>query len=292
MSVAGIYSQEAPAPQTKRKSLFVNQRSFTKGGINRGFPPYLLGEDEWFDSMNMIFDFEKARSIPARRNEVTLQADVTNLKPAGDIDTSLCIIPVGGFNPSPTPPLSRFDFAILRYIWDEDPDGGRDLDTRTYLINTDPFVNGDLDTGANVLGYSYIGKDGTVNDSLGHVLLTYGGDDISPAINESVLIDVKQIALSFPLLTNVTIQMRAHWYGSLYGGNFKIRFQTYLGGTMVPYTTGAGQTDWNNVGGALVQQVDVDRNSQTLQQGTHIHGDPEGTLVINVATQTATITDP
>jgi hypothetical protein len=132
MSVAGSYAGQQVPPQPR--GTMINDRSFIKGGINKETPAYLLKDDEWFDSWNMVFDFEKAKALPARRTDLTLVADDTNLLPAGDIDTSLCIIPVGGFDPRP--PSCPIRTVVCFAVWDSN--ASRDDNFDIYI--NDVFV--------------------------------------------------------------------------------------------------------------------------------------------------------
>lgn len=170
---------------------------------------------------------------------------------------------------SPSDALAPFDFAVIRYRWDT---GGRDLDTRTALINTGGIYDG-VD-----LGWSRGTASGTY--------LRWAGDNTGNPGAEAVAVDFPQLAVGYPALVTIDIRLRAFWYGDRYSGDFIIEFQTFLGGAMQQ-----SGTDWVNVGGALVQTLSVDRNSVT-QQSLDINGDPMGVLRYTVATKTGEILLP
>lgn len=77
-SVIGLYGKPHVPDQTpgrRPKSFVINRRTFIKGGINTGMPPYLLKEDQWSDCRNFVFDFEKAKALPGRHTVDQLVAD-------------------------------------------------------------------------------------------------------------------------------------------------------------------------------------------------------------------------
>ncbi len=176
---------------------------------------------------------------------------------------------IGGaqFNP--------FDFAIIRYSWTDTQ--GRDLDTRTALLDVDVSVDGrDVGWPSGTRGYTVSGVSGNY--------LQWGGDNTDPAGTESVLVDFTRIAADFPALADITVRMRANWYGARYTGDFTLQFATYLGGTMM-----ADGTDFLNVGGAIV--TDLSRPANVV---SNIAGDVDGqdvaTLTYHIATRTASLT--
>lgn len=66
-SLLGAYSKPQPQFDRRIKGGYINPRSFIPGGVNKGMPPYLLTMDQWLDSQNMVFDFDRAKAIPARK---------------------------------------------------------------------------------------------------------------------------------------------------------------------------------------------------------------------------------
>lgn len=72
-----------------------------KGGVNKGMPAYLLKEDEWSDSKNFIFDYDRAKMVGPRQTVDQLVADGTNLYPSS-INVSVC---VGRSVPPPVNPF-------------------------------------------------------------------------------------------------------------------------------------------------------------------------------------------
>ena len=93
-----------------------------KGGVNRGMPGYLLKEDEWHDSRNFVFDYDRAKVLAARQTVDTLVADTTNLQ-AGSLDMSVCVVPV---------PQTWVD-VLCFFIWDSN--SSRDDIFGIYLNN-------------------------------------------------------------------------------------------------------------------------------------------------------------
>lgn len=234
---------------------------------------------------------------------ITYNIPISATNAAGTESATLKIVVFNSLNP--------FDFAILRYSWNSGD--GTDLDTRTayegtgteydnlyvgwHCENTYPTY-GTLD-GQPVQGPSGGSGQGelTISDPSSNLLMQWGGDNTTPAGNEAVLVGLKQMALDYPSLLAITVRLRAYWYATRVDGNLQIQFETYLGGSMVQYVTGTGQYDWNNVGGVLVDNITVNRNSITVAQtGSGPNGSPlgddMGTLVYNTVSKTASIVPP
>lgn len=169
------------------------------------------------------------------------------------------------------PTFAAFDFAIIRYTWSES--GGRDLDTRTALVDVDASVNGD-DVGWN-RGDTVAGVSGNY--------LTWGGDNVDPAGTEAVLVDFTRIATDFPSLTYIRLRFRANWFGTRASGSFTLQFATYAGGTMVQVAK-----DFENSGGTLVTSLTKPGNVGS-NVADNVDGELVGTLVFHVPTRTAVL---
>lgn len=171
------------------------------------------------------------------------------------------------------------DWGIVRYAWTET--NGQDLDTRTAITNTGNISVDNLDVG---WGTDPIGTTNSriVVPGIDPEYLTWGGDNVANFGHESVLINFKQIALDFPLLTDILFRFRTYWYQVKADGKFTLQFQTFLGGTMVPFTTSTGQIDWNNVGGTVGDNIIIPRLSSTYSNQTSVAGDEEGFLSYHI----------
>lgn len=162
-----------------------------------------------------------------------------------------------------------FDFAVIRYAWlDVD---GRDLDTRTALLEVDASVNG------QDVGWA---RGGAISGTSG-VYLQWGGDNTTSSGAEAVLVDFPKIALDFPSLIDIRVRMRANWYGERFTGAFTLQFATYLGGVMSQVGT-----DFENVGGTLV--TNLSRPSNVVSNlASNVDGEDVATLIYHVASRTA-----
>lgn len=164
-----------------------------------------------------------------------------------------------------------FDFAVIRYAWLESD--GRDLDTRTALIDVDASVNG------QDVGWS---RGGTISGASG-AYLQWGGDNTTASGAEAVLVDFPKIAADFPALTDIRVRMRANWYGERFTGAITLQFATYLGGSMNQVGT-----DFENSGGDLV--TDLSRPANVASNvAADVDGEDVGVLVYHIATKTASI---
>lgn len=160
--------------------------------------------------------------------------------------------------------LQDFEFAVIRYIWTEQ--GGRDLDTRTRITN--PSRNVDV-------GWNRSQSDGQY--------LIWGGDNTSSGI-ECVLLNIKQMSTDFNDQNTLRVDCKCFWYSAVASGNLKIQFATYKNGSMQQ-----NGYDFINVGGQLVQDITLDCNSMTQQQG-NADGDLIAYLTYNKTMLTGTLT--
>lgn len=128
------------------------------------------------------------------------------------------------------------DYVVFTY---EFPIGaGTDLDTVSTLIV--PVVQ-------DSVGYC-------INDTLpsgvyGGPYMFWGGDNRSPNGSESIYINVSQLLLNYPSMTELQFVARANWYTQPVGtGIINLKMSIYSGGTMVSN----GNFGFNNVGGTLI----------------------------------------
>lgn len=187
-----------------------------------------------------------------------------------------------GAGGEPPPPLPEFDFAVIRYNFTEED--GRDLDTRTALVDVDPAFNG------RDVGYARYGDGGgssgaIIGNNFTDYFLYWGGDNMGYGV-EACLVDFKRIASAFPALSEIKVRMRAFWYSQKNSGNIQLQFETYLGGTMQH-----SGYDFINIGGELVTSLEVPRNVETQTSG-YIDGDDLGFLVYDIATKEGSIIPP
>lgn len=179
------------------------------------------------------------------------------------------------------PDLLPFDFAVVRYIWTED--GGTDMDTRTAIIESgDEEIDG-IDVGwSRNVSVPFGIEEGDPTDGY---FLVWGADNTGFG-NEAVLIDFKAISEAYPSLEEIKIRLRSFWYSTRNTGDFTLEFTTYLGGSM-----SQEGYDFVNLGGELVQQITVPRNT-LLNDQADLDGDEAGLLLFDVESQTANIIEP
>lgn len=101
---------------------------------------------------------------------------------------------------------------------------GRDLDTRTGIR----VPNVGQTTATNYLGYG--GR--TIWPTSGTPYLTWGGDNTGTGF-ESVLIDVNEFKKSNPSATEITVDLRAHWFGTTGTNNVNVEATLWRGGNPV-----------------------------------------------------------
>lgn len=175
---------------------------------------------------------------------------------------------------------ATFDYLVIHYAWVFAD--GRDLDTRTAILNTGSMYDG------QTVGWA---EQNTVGPGPNYYL-QWGGDNTTPTGYESVLVNLKQLATDFPSMTEAIIRLRTYWFGEKRDAGFTLLFTTFNGGTMVPFTTSTGQTDWMNVGGTLGSTVVVPRISPTGPTGVSVPGDEEGIVQYAVPTKLALYVPP
>lgn len=161
-----------------------------------------------------------------------------------------------------TSELQDFDYALLRYRWKQE--GGRDLDTRTYMQ-----VPYRVD---NMVGWAMRSSD--------ERYLIWNNDNTGQGV-ESILLDVKQLATDFPDEPVISVALRAFWYSTKRTGNLSIEFATYKGGRMI-----ASGYDWANVGGTAVQLLSINTHTPIQRSSAKERGQHLATLNFDPITNT------
>lgn len=181
--------------------------------------------------------------------------------------------------------INSFDYVIIRYKdidFTNGTNGGTEIEIRTAII--DLPGSGTNFNGLDVGNYR--------NTVVGNNYLRWGGNNTSPTGSEAVLVNFKQMVNDFYSTINplespiITTRLKAYWFNSVLSGNLEIEFEAYKGGTM-----SSSGNDFFNIGGTLVNNLTVNRNT-LLTMGSNINGDDMGTLVYDVRSNTATIEPP
>ena len=152
---------------------------------------------------------------------------------------------------------TEFDFAVIRYIWNEN--GGRDLDTRTSIVQ--PYRN-------VTVGWARKTKDSKY--------LSWGGDNTRVGV-ECILFDLAALRLDHPQET-YKVEIRAFWYSYRATGNLTVQFEMYKGGKMVQ-----NGYDFVNSGGVVTHFTEINVNAIT-QTSSDISGDLLANLFFNSRT--------
>lgn len=153
-----------------------------------------------------------------------------------------------------------FDFALIRYIWNSQ--GGKDLDTRTYI--TVPNRK------ENMVGWSRMNSDANY--------LSWNNDNTGSGV-EAVLVNLKELKKDFPGQKEFKVLLRAFWYNTRVSGDLTVEVNTYKGGTM-----SKSGYDWVNTGGTLVQNLKLKTNSPIQISSAEAEGTPLAVLYYNTET--------
>lgn len=153
-----------------------------------------------------------------------------------------------------------FDFALIRYIWNSQ--GGKDLDTRTYI--TVPNRK------ENMVGWSRMNSDASY--------LLWNDDNTGSGV-EAVLVNLKELKKDFPGQKEFKVLLRAFWYSTKASGDLTVEVNTYKGGTM-----SKSGYDWVNTGGTLVQNLKLKTNSPIQISSAEAEGTPLAVLFYNTET--------
>ena len=152
---------------------------------------------------------------------------------------------------------TEFDFAVIRYIWDEN--GGRDLDTRTSIAHPPRNVT---------VGWARQSRDSEY--------LSWGGDNTRVGI-ECVLFDLAALRRDYPQET-YKVEIRAFWYSIRATGNLTVQFEMYKGGSMVQ-----NGYDFVNSGGVVTHFTEINVNAIT-RTSSNVSGDLLANLLFNSRT--------
>ena len=172
-----------------------------------------------------------------------------------------------------------FDYAVIKYIWVTG--NGTDLDTRTAMVDLpDPLYN-QIDIGWARNGNGSMPGGGVyVGPSTSNYYMWWSGDFQGTSGNEATLIDFIRLESSYPTLDELTIRIRAFWYGNRLNGDMQVNITTYKGGTM-------SKSGFNfvNTGGTLVSNI-TETYNMAISASANIDGEEIGTLTFDFATNT------
>jgi hypothetical protein len=112
------------------------------------------------------------------------------------------------------------DYITIEYKFTD----GQDLDTRTRVTKFPDYV-----------GWSQLNE---IND-----IIIWSGDNTSSSGSESVLIDLVKFREGYSSETNLTVDCRAQWYGSVGSNPIELFVTAYKGGEMIFNNT---TYDWSN----------------------------------------------
>ena len=158
--------------------------------------------------------------------------------------------------------VQDFDYAVIKYKWTNQ--GGKDLDTRTY-ISTPNRSN------VGVVGWGRLANDADY--------LSWNDDNRGSGV-EGILVNILNLKRDFPGQKDFVISLAAFWFDKKYSGDLNIEVNTYRGGTM-----SRSGYDWQNAGGTLVQNLSFDANTQLQIQESETAGTPLGVLSYNTDTK-------
>jgi len=175
--------------------------------------------------------------------------------------------------------FADFDYAVIKYSWTSG--NGTDLDTRTATVDLpDPLYN-QVDLGWSRYGSGSMPTGGSyVGPSSSNYYLWWSGDFTGSSGNEACLVNFLNLESSYPTLQELTIRMRAFWYGNRLNGNMQLNITTYKGGTM-----SISGYNFINTGGTLVSNV-TETYNMGLAASLDIDGEDIGTLTFDFATNT------
>jgi hypothetical protein len=181
-------------------------------------------------------------------------------------------------------PLNPFDYLVVRVLTTNA--SGTDLDIAAGFTGTGTPYDIDYTGNNNWVGYNQTqANHNTVSVSGTPLYVQWGGDNTGSGV-EAVLIDFKQLATDYPLLTSLTFLLYAIWYGTRASGDIQVQLETYLGGTM-----SKSGFDFTNTGGTAVDNITIGRNVANVGRTANINADQlVGTITYNPTTKAATLT--
>lgn len=147
--------------------------------------------------------------------------------------------------------FSDFTSVQLRYIWGSDD--GRDLDTKSYYVNS-PI---------NSLNYIAVGW--SWNSS--HIPYLYWGGDNTDSGAECVMFNIESmIDLEDNMPDIMKMNLCANWYGSLSRGHVTVECTAYKGGVIVhAWQLKNNEIDVDNIRFGFVAGNSEFRGQQTIQ---------------------------
>lgn len=163
------------------------------------------------------------------------------------------------------------DYMVLTYQFTD----GQDLDTRTRIVTPNVGQN----TQPTYLGY--FSPNHTVWPTTGIPFLTWAGDNLGTGF-ESILVDLVQFRLDYPLATEIVVDMRGFWYNTIGYQPVNVAGKLYKGGTMIhnPSTF-----TFSNIGYSSTANVSSVGKQVTLKtQDTSTSGERIATLTYNLLT--------
>ncbi len=162
-------------------------------------------------------------------------------------------------------PAAQADYFVITYTFSD----GKDLDTRTSMLA--PASSGAVGWGqASVIGVPNF--------------ITFGGDNTGTGV-ESVLLDIPNFLANYPGESEITLDLRAMWYGNAGANPVVINVTSYAGGSMVK----SGFT-WNNPTATATYNsfTSVDKVITLGSQQATNPGERVATMTINFVNGTVT----
>ncbi len=156
--------------------------------------------------------------------------------------------------------LQPFNKAIIHYMWNTDD--GRDLDTHTAIRVPDRRHIS--------VGYGQNNRD--------EDFLQWGGDNRGDG-RESIAVDFTKLIAAFPEQEEFEVEVRCWWWAYGFDGGVITRLETFMDGEFVR----DGNYGFDNVGGVLVQSIDLD-HIVTLQRSSVIPGVEVARVYLNKTT--------
>lgn len=161
------------------------------------------------------------------------------------------------------------DYMMLTYEFTN----GSDLDTRTRIVS--PFVG--QDTQNEYLGWDVQSQWPTT----GTAYLTWGGDNTGTGF-ESVLVNLNQFSTVNPSATELVIDLRAFWFGTVGTNNVNVAARLWKGGTPTKsgyLWTNSTATGTYNIDSVGKQVTSTGAPNKSLSSGQRI-----ATLTYNLTT--------
>lgn len=155
--------------------------------------------------------------------------------------------------------MENVDYLILTYSWSDE--AGRDLDTRTQIVEP--------------LRIATVGWNKLTNDE---DYLTFSGDNTASG-EETVLVNVTNLAKLNATDNTIKIELRAFWFGNIGTKIITLKCVAYKGGTI----NKTGYT-FMNTGGELLNSFQADVSVEVSK--TFAEGEGEKLMQLTINTQT------